>query len=429
MLLSAAAAKLGVPQDLKVRRRHHQRARCTYWTLAGELDLKRSERQREAQAAVRAQVGRQEHPAPRHPEEVHRRRRLRAGRPPARHAVRPRGAPAVARGEAAFGRRIGRETHARRGRRGARRRSSSPSPPSAKSRRSRRAPRSPKSAVWKESATLPPSRRRAVRAHDGSTGAGADGDREDVAHRRRAGEDARKRATRARSRRTARSARRARSRSGPTASSACGRTARACIPLRGDLAKVFGDRALGSALHHAEGAGCYGHNGADDVALDAALLARATSGRPVKLQWMRDDEFMWEPYGSAMVMKLSARRSTRRATSSAGRTSCGAIRTAAARASRRARTRSRRGTWRSRSAPRRCGRRAAAGRRLGPQRDPALRLSQREGRRSTSSSTRRCAPRRCARSAATPTCSRSSRSWTSWPRRPASIRWSSACAT
>ncbi len=56
---------------------------------------------------------------------------------------------------------------------------------------------------------------------------------------------------------------------------------------------------------HAEGAGCYGHNGADDVALDAALLARATGGRPVKLQWMRDDEFMWEPYGSAMVMKLA----------------------------------------------------------------------------------------------------------------------------
>src|SRR3954465_4923066 len=76
-------------------------------------------------------------------------------------------------------------------------------------------------------------------------------------------------------------------------------------PLRGDLANVFGLPT--SAVHctHAEGAGCYGHNGADDVALDAALLARATSGRPVKLQWMREDEFMWEPYGSAMVMKLS----------------------------------------------------------------------------------------------------------------------------
>jgi len=77
-------------------------------------------------------------------------------------------------------------------------------------------------------------------------------------------------------------------------------------PLRGDLANAFGLEPAAVRCTHAEGAGCYGHNGADDVALDAALLARATSGRPVKLQWMRDDEFMWEPYGSAMVMKLGA---------------------------------------------------------------------------------------------------------------------------
>ena len=75
-------------------------------------------------------------------------------------------------------------------------------------------------------------------------------------------------------------------------------------PLRGDLANTFGIEPAAVRCTHAEGAGCYGHNGADDVALDAALLARATGGRPVKLQWMRDDEFMWEPYGSAMVMKL-----------------------------------------------------------------------------------------------------------------------------
>jgi len=75
-------------------------------------------------------------------------------------------------------------------------------------------------------------------------------------------------------------------------------------PLRGDLANVFGIEPSAVRCTHAEGAGCYGHNGADDVALDAALLARATGGRPVKLQWMRDDEFMWEPYGSAMVMKM-----------------------------------------------------------------------------------------------------------------------------
>jgi CO/xanthine dehydrogenase Mo-binding subunit len=76
-------------------------------------------------------------------------------------------------------------------------------------------------------------------------------------------------------------------------------------PLRNDLAQVFGVDVKEIRCTHAEGAGCYGHNGADDVALDAALLARATAGRPVKLQWMRDDEFLWEPYGSAMVMQLS----------------------------------------------------------------------------------------------------------------------------
>src|SRR5262245_1350865 len=76
-------------------------------------------------------------------------------------------------------------------------------------------------------------------------------------------------------------------------------------PLRSDLANALGVPIASVRCTHAEGAGCYGHNGADDVALDAALLARATNGRPVKLQWMRDDEFMWEPYGSAMVMKLA----------------------------------------------------------------------------------------------------------------------------
>jgi nicotinate dehydrogenase subunit B len=76
------------------------------------------------------------------------------------------------------------------------------------------------------------------------------------------------------------------------------------FPLRSELAAVFALKREDVHCIHAEGAGCYGHNGADDVALDAALLARATGGRPVKLQWMRDDEFMWEPYGSAMVMKL-----------------------------------------------------------------------------------------------------------------------------
>ena len=79
------------------------------------------------------------------------------------------------------------------------------------------------------------------------------------------------------------------------------------FPLRGDLVKVLRVPAANITCTHVEGAGCYGHNGADDVALDAALLARATGGRPVKVQWMREDEFGWEPYGSAMVMKMRAR--------------------------------------------------------------------------------------------------------------------------
>jgi nicotinate dehydrogenase subunit B len=42
------------------------------------------------------------------------------------------------------------------------------------------------------------------------------------------------------------------------------------------------------------------------VALDAALLARAVPDKPVRVQWMRDDEFAWEPYGAAMSMSVKA---------------------------------------------------------------------------------------------------------------------------
>jgi CO/xanthine dehydrogenase Mo-binding subunit len=79
------------------------------------------------------------------------------------------------------------------------------------------------------------------------------------------------------------------------------------FPLRADLAKVLRVPAASITCTHVEGAGCYGHNGADDVALDAALIARATGGRPVRVQWMREDEFGWEPYGSAMILRMRAR--------------------------------------------------------------------------------------------------------------------------
>jgi CO/xanthine dehydrogenase Mo-binding subunit len=78
------------------------------------------------------------------------------------------------------------------------------------------------------------------------------------------------------------------------------------FPLRRDLAKALKLDPATVRCVHVEGSGCYGHNGADDVALDAALLARALPGRPVRLQWMRDDEFAWEPYGSAMLARAKA---------------------------------------------------------------------------------------------------------------------------
>ena len=77
------------------------------------------------------------------------------------------------------------------------------------------------------------------------------------------------------------------------------------FPLRGQIARVLGMKDEDVTVVHRDGAGCYGHNGADDAALDAALLARAC-GRPVLLQWTREDELAWSPFGSAMVVKLAA---------------------------------------------------------------------------------------------------------------------------
>ena len=77
-------------------------------------------------------------------------------------------------------------------------------------------------------------------------------------------------------------------------------------PLRGSIASVFGMAVEDVRVIHTQGAGCYGHNGADDVGLDAALLARAVDGHPVSLKWMREDEHTWEPYSSAMAIKMQA---------------------------------------------------------------------------------------------------------------------------
>jgi CO/xanthine dehydrogenase Mo-binding subunit len=75
-------------------------------------------------------------------------------------------------------------------------------------------------------------------------------------------------------------------------------------PLRRNLATVLGLPIEAITARHLHGAGCYGHNGADDAALDAALIARRLPGRRVRLQWRREEEFGFEPVGPAMLITL-----------------------------------------------------------------------------------------------------------------------------
>jgi len=76
--------------------------------------------------------------------------------------------------------------------------------------------------------------------------------------------------------------------------------------LRKDLASALGLAVHQIVIDHVQGAGCYGHNGADDVAFDAARLALAANGRPVRVQWSRADELAWSPFGPAMVVEVEA---------------------------------------------------------------------------------------------------------------------------
>jgi len=76
--------------------------------------------------------------------------------------------------------------------------------------------------------------------------------------------------------------------------------------LRADLVKALRLPAEAIVVHHVEGSGCYGHNGADDVALDAALVARAHQGTPVRVQWSRAEELGWSPFSPAMLVEIEA---------------------------------------------------------------------------------------------------------------------------
>ena len=77
-------------------------------------------------------------------------------------------------------------------------------------------------------------------------------------------------------------------------------------PLRKSIAEMLRLPQDRVRCIHMEGSGCYGHNGADDVAADAALIAQAMPGRPIRVHWMREQEHAWEPFGSAMVTQARA---------------------------------------------------------------------------------------------------------------------------
>jgi len=79
------------------------------------------------------------------------------------------------------------------------------------------------------------------------------------------------------------------------------------FPLRAAVAQLVKLPPDKVRCIHVEGSGCYGHNGADDAAADAAYLAAVHyPGVPVRVQWMRDQEHGWEPYGPGMVMRARA---------------------------------------------------------------------------------------------------------------------------
>jgi CO/xanthine dehydrogenase Mo-binding subunit len=76
--------------------------------------------------------------------------------------------------------------------------------------------------------------------------------------------------------------------------------------LRMSLSGALGLDAERITLVHRQGAGCYGHNGADDAAFDAAFIATRRPGRPVRVLWMREDELGSSPVGAAMVVKVAS---------------------------------------------------------------------------------------------------------------------------
>ena len=77
-------------------------------------------------------------------------------------------------------------------------------------------------------------------------------------------------------------------------------------PLQAALARTLKLDASAITVHHVQGSGCYGHNGADDAAADAAIIAMQMPGKPIRVRWRREEEFVYEPKSPAMVVKVRA---------------------------------------------------------------------------------------------------------------------------
>ena len=82
--------------------------------------------------------------------------------------------------------------------------------------------------------------------------------------------------------------------------------AQGVYPMRALLARVCGLPPARIKVIHAQGAGTYGHNGSDDAAIDAAVIAVRRPDRPIQVLWRREDEFGHEPLGTAMHIELTA---------------------------------------------------------------------------------------------------------------------------
>ncbi|HEX2547893.1 MAG TPA: molybdopterin cofactor-binding domain-containing protein [Ramlibacter sp.] len=82
--------------------------------------------------------------------------------------------------------------------------------------------------------------------------------------------------------------------------------AQGVYPMQRDLALLLDIPPDTITVTHVPGAGCYGHNGADDAAVDAAVIAHALGGPAVRVLWTREDEFTCSPVGAAMTVDMRA---------------------------------------------------------------------------------------------------------------------------